>query len=190
MSVTPEERRARMAEKRRQYYEANKEAVTEQKRQYREANKEAVTERHRRYYEANKEAKVERNRQYREANKEAVAEKRRQYYEANKEAVTEKRRQYYEANKEAVTEKRRQRTRRNGFAKEDGSSFRAWLASLAQSHKTFEAIANFQPDPGQTLAELIHKLSGYAMDVCEQIANPPILEGSPALTPPAAPDLF
>lgn len=39
--------------------------------------------------------------------------------------------------------------------------------------KIASEIANLQPDPGQTLAELIHELSGYAMDVCEQIANPP-----------------
>ena len=69
-------------------------------------------------------------------------------------------------------------------------SFTAWLASLTTSSRVFAAIANLTPDPGQTLAQLIHELSGYAMDVCEQIANPPILEGSPALTPPAAPDLF
>ena len=45
----------------------------------------AVAERKRRYYEANKEAVAERQRRYREANKEAVAERQRRYYEANKE---------------------------------------------------------------------------------------------------------
>ena len=133
---------------------------------------------------------VERNRQYREANKERVAEQERRYRETNKEALTEQRRQYCEANKEAMAERRRRCHRRNGFSKEDGSSLRAWSASLHNRGKIFAAIANLTPDPGQTLAQLIHKLSGYAMDVCEQIANPPILEGSPALTPPAAPDLF
>ena len=160
MSVTPEDKRARQAER---------------KRQYREANKEAVEEQNRRWYEANKEAVAEQGRQYREANKEAVAEQKRRYREANKEAEAEQKRRY---------------KRRNGFAKEDGSSLRAWSASVYNRGKAFASIANLTPDPGQTLAQLIHELSGYAMEVCEQIANPPIIEGSPALTPPAAPDLF
>ena len=190
MSMTPEEKRARNAEQQRLYYEANKESVAEKRRRHYQANKEALAEQYRRYSEANKEALAEQNRQYRKANKEAVTERKRRYYEANKEAVAEKRRQYREANKEAVTEKRRRYTRRNGFSKEDGSSFQAWLASLKNPALIFIAIANLQPKPGQTLAELIHELSGYSMDVCEQIANPPILEDSLALTPPAAPDLF
>lgn len=134
--------------------------------------------------------KAERDRRYREANKEALAEQRRRYVEANKEAEAERDRRRYQANKEAVAERSRRYTRRYGFAKENGSSFQAWSASLKKSNSTFAAIANLQPDPGQTLAELIHELSGYAMDVCEQIANPPVTEDSPALTPPAAPDLF
>ena len=147
-------------------------------------------EQKRRYYAANKEAMAEQHRQYREANKEAEAEQRRRRYQANKEAVREQKRRYNEANKEALVERNRRYKRRNGFAKENGSSFQAWQASLYNPAKVFEAIANLQPDPGQTLTELIHELSGYAMEVCEQIANPPILEGSPALTPPADPDLF
>ena len=130
------------------------------------------------------------NRRYYEANKEALAEIKRRYREANKEAVAEQRRLYREANKERFAERERRSKRRNGFAKENGSSFPAWLANLPQPTKVFAAIANLQPDPGQTLAELIHELSGYAMEVCEQIANPPVIEDSPALTPPPAPDLF
>ena len=174
MIMTPEER-ARKAEQKRRYYEANKEALTEQKR---------------RHYQANKEAEAERDRLYREANKEALAERKRRYYQANKEAAAEQKRRWCKANKEAAVEQKRRRTRRNAFAKEDGSSLRAWSASLYNRNKVFAVIANLQPDPGQTLAELIHKLSGYAMEVCEQIANPPVTEDSPALTPPAAPDLF
>ena len=160
MSMTPEEKKARKAERARRYREANKEAVAEQRRRYLEANKEAV------------------------------AERKRQYREANKEAVAERARRHYEANKEAVAEGSRRSKRRRAFARENGSSFQAWMASLYTSSKVFAAIANLTPDPGQTLTELIHKLSGYAMEVCEQIANPPVIEDSPALTPPAAPDLF
>ena len=134
--------------------------------------------------------KAERKRRHREANKEAVAEQKRRYNKANKEALGEQQRRYREANKEAVAERKRRCNRRNCFSKEDGSSFQAWVASLTTSSKVFAAIANLHPAPGQTLAELIHKLSGYSMEICEQIANPPVIEGSPALTPPPAPDLF
>ena len=48
--------------------------VAEQRRQYYEANKEKVAEYQRQYYEANKEKAAEYQRQYREANKEKVAE--------------------------------------------------------------------------------------------------------------------
>ena len=118
------------------------------------------------------------------------AEQKRRYNEANKEAVAEQARRYREANKEAVAERQRRSERRKAFARENGSSFQAWVASLTTSSRTFAVIANLQPDPGQTLAELIHELSGYAMEICEQIANPPVMEDSPALTPPPAPDLF
>ena len=133
---------------------------------------------------------AEKHRQYREANKEAVTEQCRRWREANKEKEAERKRQYREANKEKYSELRRRKHRRKVFAKEDGSSYQAWLASLKNPTTVIIAIAKLTPDPGQTLAELIHELSGYAMDVCEQIANPTVIEDSPALTPPPAPDLF
>ena len=76
------------------------------------------------------------------------------------------------------------------FSNEDGSSFDSWIASVSRPNKTFEIVANLQPDPGQTLAELIHELSGYAMEVCEQIANPPVIEDAPPVKPEPQPDLF
>jgi hypothetical protein len=187
---TPEEKRARRAERNRQYYEANKEKVAEVNRQYYEANKEKVAETKRQYREANKEKLAETTRQYREANKEKLVETTRQYREAHKEKLAEAKRQYREANKEKVAETKRRAARRRSFEKEDGSSFQAWIASLTKPNKAFPVIANLTPDPNQTLAQLIHKLSGYAMDVCEQIANPPAIEDSPALTPLPDPDLF
>ncbi len=102
----------------------------------------------------------------------------------------ERMRKYREANKEKLAERGRRRHRRKVFAKEDGSSYQAWLASLKQPAVVIIAIANLQPDPGQTLAELIHELSGYAMDVCEQIANPPVIEDAPPAKSTPQPDLF
>jgi hypothetical protein len=173
--MTPEEKKARKAEQGRQYREANKEKIAEQGRQRYEANKAKIAEKRRRWDEANK-AKI--------------AEHRRQYREANKAEIAEHRRQYREANKAKIAEKRRRLNRTKLFAKEDGSSFEAWIASLNIPTTTFAAIANLTPDEGQTLAELIHELSGYAMDVCEQIANPPIEAEPEALTPEPTADLF
>lgn len=101
-----------------------------------------------------------------------------------------KRSAHYHKNKKDHSEYGRRNNRRKSFLKEDGSSFDSWFSSLLHPSRTFASIANLQPDPGQTLAELIHELSGYAMDVCELIANPPVIEDSPALTPLPAEDLF
>ena len=201
MSVTPEEKRARYLEYQRKYrevnkarkdeqqrlrYETKKVEILEQKRQYRQANKEKISEKNHERYKANKENYSEQKRKYREANREKVLEKDRKYQKANK----DKRLQYRISKKHAIAEQDRRKNRRRSFAKEDGSSFALWHESLVKPWCTFAAIAKLTPDPGQTLAQLIHELSGYSMDVCEQIANPTVIEDSPALTPPAAPDLF
>ena len=133
---------------------------------------------------------AEANRRYREANREKDLGRKRRYAESNKEKVAELKRRYHEANKEKNSELGRRRHRRKVFAKEDGSSYQAWLASLKNPAAVIIAIVNLQPNPGQTLAELIRELSGYAMDVCEQIANPPVIEDAPPAQPEPQPDLF
>ena len=96
-----------IAEKRRAYYEANKDSIAEKQRAYREANKDSIAEKQRAYREANKDSIAERQRAYREANKDSIAEKRRAYYEANKDSIAEKQRAYREANKDSIAERRR-----------------------------------------------------------------------------------
>ena len=149
MSMTQEERKARLLEQKRRWREANK-----------EANKEKEAERQRRWREANKDKQLKQQHRWRETNKEKHSEMKRRWL------------------------------RRKGFSRENGSSFEAWVSSVRKPALVFEVIANLQPDPGQTLAELIHELSGYAMEVCEQIANPTVIDDTPALTPPPAEDLF
>ena len=88
---------------------------------------------------------------------------------------------------------------RRSFGSKDGSTFESFCRS-AWHPQIFGMIANLQPDPGQTLAELIHELSGYPMEVCEMIANPPPVEEpptpekldnpAPPSTLPGGPDLF
>ena len=149
-----------------------------------------MLEKMRLYDQANKEKIAERKRLYRQANKEKLYQQEYRYREANKEKMTKRKNQHYKANKDKLSEKGSRINRKIRFAKEDGSSFQAWLASLYNPNKVFQAIANLQPDPGQTLAELIHELSGYAMEVCQQIANPPVIQDAPPAEPTPQPDLF
>jgi hypothetical protein len=97
---------------------------------------------------------------------------------------------YREKHESLIKERKRHESRKRGFRRENGLSYDYWIKSLNLPSKTFEAIANLQPDPGQTLTELIHELSGYAMAVCEQIANPPVIEDAPPAQPTPQPDLF
>jgi hypothetical protein len=85
-------------EYKRQYREANREAVLEQQRQWREANRETVRERNRRWYEANREEEQKRSRRRYEANREAARERNRRWREANREVKRERDRRWNEAN--------------------------------------------------------------------------------------------
>lgn len=97
----------------REYYQANKEAITEQRqadkdkrlkydREYYQANKEIITKQRREYYQINKDKKLKRQHEWHQANKDKMAEKNREYRQANKEAVVEKKREWYQANPEKV----------------------------------------------------------------------------------------
>ena len=85
----------------KEYYEANKEAIKDQNKEWREANKEQIKE----YKEANKETILENKKKWREANKESIAEQKKIYKEANKEKIKEQNKEWREANKEKMAEK-------------------------------------------------------------------------------------
>ena len=77
------------------------------------------------------------------------------------------------------------------FYNMNGDSYRVWVSSKTKRmEKLASEIANLTPEEGQTLTELIHELSGYAMEVCEQIANPPVIEDPQPAQPTPQPDLF
>lgn len=61
---------------------------------------------------------------------------------------------------------------RRTFKKYDGSSYERWIASIQNPIVTLTAIYKLEPKQNQTLAELIHELSGYPIKTCEKIANP------------------
>jgi hypothetical protein len=74
-------------EKKKEYYETNKDLINEKKKEYREANKGII---------------VEKEKQYREANKLKIAERKKKHYEANKLKILERQKKYNEANKDKI----------------------------------------------------------------------------------------
>ncbi len=133
-------------------------------------------------------------RAYRQKNREKCKDRQRSYYEKNRGKYKDRIRSYYEKNREKYSELQRRRILMISFKKQDGSSLQSWRNSLTNKGITYKTLAYLTPDPGQTLAELIHELSGYPMEVCEQIANPPEPEILDNPEPPAnvnpGPDLF
>ena len=128
-----------------------------------------------------------------------MREKNRRYLQNNKEQAKKSRREWIRLNPDRFNEHCRRTNLRKSFKKQDGSSFKAWTRSVSQMAHTSCAISRLQPDPGQTLAELIYELSGYTMEVCELIANPPPVEEptpekldnpAPPSTLLGGPDLF
>ena len=91
-----------IAERKREYYAANKDAIAKYQREYRAANKDAIAERKREYRAANKDAIAEYQREYYAANKDAIAERRREYRAANKDAIAEYQREYRKRKKKDV----------------------------------------------------------------------------------------
>jgi hypothetical protein len=121
-------------------------------------------------------------------------EAKRRHYQENREKLAEYRRRHYQENREKVAESTRRIGLKKTLQKSTPKTLQQFYASLTQPRQAFAAIFSLAPDEGQTLAELIHELSGYPMELCEQIANPPEPEPEPTPEPQPAfkilPDLF
>ena len=104
-------------EKKKEYYEENKEQLKEKSKQYMEENKEIlpgviaeyqknryqenfdrISEKYKEYYQENKEKIIEQVLGYYEDNKEMILEDRKEHYENNKEIILEERKKYYDEN--------------------------------------------------------------------------------------------
>lgn len=111
----PAERKRRQQEYKRQYYEANREAILAKQQRYREANRDKLNAHQRQYRQANRdklsepmrEARrrwVEKNPgyqlQWREKNREELRARGRQGYRANSDAINERNRRWREKNPE------------------------------------------------------------------------------------------
>ena len=76
----------------------------EQKKEYYEANKEAIIEKTRKYVEKNREVVDKKRAQYRKENAKLLSEKQKQYALENKEKIVEARKQYNKENKDRIRE--------------------------------------------------------------------------------------
>tara|TARA_R110002012_G_scaffold314478_1_gene527290 strand:- start:39 stop:641 length:603 start_codon:yes stop_codon:yes gene_type:complete len=83
-------------EKKKQYYQNNKEQIKEQSNEYQEAHKEQILERKKKYRETHKEQINEYKKQYYQAHKEQILEQIKKYNEAHKEQINEYQRKYRE----------------------------------------------------------------------------------------------
>jgi hypothetical protein len=95
-----EQNKERVAETGRKWYEDNKERKSETGRKWSEQNKERVSEIQRRYHAAHKESRNETSRKWREDNPEYA----QKYYEDNKDHYAEYARNWYDSNKERKAE--------------------------------------------------------------------------------------
>jgi hypothetical protein len=149
--------------------------------------REKVSENRRRYYQQNREKATETSLRYHQENREKATERMRRYQQENREKLAENRRRYQQENREKLAENRRRKKLKNALQKINPKTLQQFYASLTIPRTTLAAIFSLTPDEGQTLAELIHKLSGYPMKLCEQIANPPDPEPEPQPTPEPQP---
>lgn len=159
----------------------------ERRRRYEKENREKATEARRRYKQENREKVAEYQRRFHQENREKVTENKRRYYQKNREKWAEAGRRYYQENREKLSEAGRRRNLKKTLQNSTPETLHQFYALLPQPHHTLAAIFSLTPDEGQTLAELIHELSGYPMELCEQIANPPEPETEPEPTPEPRP---
>ena len=96
-------------ERRRQYFENNKESYKE----YREKNKEMYKDLRKKYYEKNKSQLLEQQKESYINNKEKFKEKHKAYYEKNKEEVKLKSKLFRENNQDKIKEYRKEYHKKN-----------------------------------------------------------------------------
>ena len=90
-----EENREKVLERKRRFYEENREKVLERDRRYREENREKVLERKRRFYEENRDKMLDYKRRYREENRDKTLDYQRRYYEENRDIIDQGRKIRY-----------------------------------------------------------------------------------------------
>ena len=92
-SRTSEQER-RYREKKKEYYQENREKIRSQYKEHYQQNREKIRSQQKEYYEKNKEKKKE----YHEENKEKIRSYKKEYYQENKERLSSYIKEYYQEN--------------------------------------------------------------------------------------------
>lgn len=104
-------------ERKKAYYEANKEELLEKQRQFVEENKEVLDdimpEIRKQYYEKNFEAISEKRKLYYQKNKKEIINNSIETYYDNREQILENRKEFYENNKEHILQERSEYYKKN-----------------------------------------------------------------------------
>ncbi len=114
--LTEEERKQRVRERNKKYFQENKEKIYEKRKvynkQYNEGRKKRKNASWKKWYERNKEKVYKSRRDYYEKNKEEVLNKAKEYREDNRQLLRERSRIYYLKNPGSAIERRHRRRAR------------------------------------------------------------------------------
>jgi len=80
------------------HHQSNKERFSEKRKEYYELNKDQIREYHRSHYELNKKRILQRQKEYNKLNKKQRAQKLREYYEVNKDKIKNYNTEYKKVN--------------------------------------------------------------------------------------------
>ena len=94
-------------QKNQEYNKANKDIINEKKKIYYQNNKQHLQQKKKEYMEKHKEYFKQKEKERREAKKEELAQKRKEYYERTKEQNKDKLKEYRDANKDRINERAR-----------------------------------------------------------------------------------
>lgn len=108
--ITPGLTEEEKKNKKKEYYESNKDHLKEYKHEYYKANEEQEKTRSREWYKKNVHHAKERSHNYYEANKDQIKQRSSEYYQANKDRCKEYHKTYAQANKDRIREYKRKYT--------------------------------------------------------------------------------
>ena len=100
-------------EKKKQYYEKNKEKHAERTKKYYEKNKGKISEKTKEWYEKNKGKVSNYKKEWREKNKDRLREKKKEYRKNNRMMLAKMEKDWYEKNKERVAERGKEYREKN-----------------------------------------------------------------------------
>lgn len=100
-------------EKKKKYYDNNKEEINTKIKKYRKDNKKEISKRRKEHYNEHKEEIIEKNKEYYNNNKEEISKKKKECYDKHREEISERNKKYYNNNKEEIKENNKEYRKNN-----------------------------------------------------------------------------